>query len=455
MAKHLANGLKYIMAPEKTEGGRYISGSNCMPENALEQMLETKRHFGKLDKRQGYHLIISFGEGELTEDTAFEIVGEFVKEYLGSDYEAVYAIHNDTDHLHGHIIFNSVRCTDGYKYDYPKGEWENRIQPLVNRLCEERGLSVLDMEKVKENRRQRQESVPERGTSEKKLSGRNLRIKRDIDQAVKDAATYEEFLELLKCMGYELSGKKHLTVREAGAKRCRRLDSLGEEYAEDILRLRIAGFPVLERQEEIREEKLFYIFIPYRNRHLTRHQKECFIRKYRAGKIRIHSKTWAYRANLQALKNLQDEYVFWTKHQIRSREDIRQAGWSAEKKLQEIRYAKRKLAKQKKSYQAVLDLLRDLEAYEMEAGLYKEGYPEFSGAFQEYEKICGRLASYGYSVSDARKTESYFQAEFQKLEDQRKTVLKEKRTAGHLEAKVCEAGRDGKEQKKELQKGRF
>ena len=219
MAKHLANGLKYIMDPEKTEGGRYVSGSNCTAQNALEQMLETKRHFGKMDKRQGYHFIISFAEEELTEETAFEIVGEFVREYLGSDYEAVYAIHNDTDHIHGHIIFNSVRCTDGYKYDYPKGEWENRIQPLVNRLCEEHGLSVLDMEKVKEKRRQRQESVPETEIPEKRLSGRNLRIKKDVDQAVEDADTYEEFLELLKCMGYELSGRKHLAVRETGAKR--------------------------------------------------------------------------------------------------------------------------------------------------------------------------------------------------------------------------------------------
>lgn len=77
LAKHLANGLKYIMDPDKTEDGRYIGGSNCFPENALEQMLETKRHFGKLDKRQGYHFIISFEEEEITENTAFELVGEF------------------------------------------------------------------------------------------------------------------------------------------------------------------------------------------------------------------------------------------------------------------------------------------------------------------------------------------------------------------------------------------
>ena len=98
-AKHLANGLRY---------------------------------FGTLDKRQRYHFILSFEEDEVSEEEAFQMVGEFVTEFLGKDFEAVYAVHNDTDHIHGHIIFNSVRCTTGYKYDYRNGDWENIIQPLTN-----------------------------------------------------------------------------------------------------------------------------------------------------------------------------------------------------------------------------------------------------------------------------------------------------------------------------------
>ena len=136
-AKHLANGLRYIMNPEKTEHGRYVCGHNCIPEQALSQMVDTKRHFGKLDKRQGYHFILSFEEDEVSEEEAFQVVGEFVTEFLGKDFEAVYAVHNDTDHIHGHIIFNSVRCTTGYKYDYKNGDWENIIQPLPNRICRE------------------------------------------------------------------------------------------------------------------------------------------------------------------------------------------------------------------------------------------------------------------------------------------------------------------------------
>ncbi len=82
-AKHLANGLRYIMNPEKTEHGRYVCGHNCIPEQALSQMVDTKRHFGKLDKRQGYHFILSFEEDEVSEEEAFQVVGEFVTNFLG------------------------------------------------------------------------------------------------------------------------------------------------------------------------------------------------------------------------------------------------------------------------------------------------------------------------------------------------------------------------------------
>ena len=436
MAKHLANGLKYIMDPDKTEGGRYVSGSNCIPENALAQMLETKRHFGKLDKRQGYHFIISFEEEDITEETTFEVVGQFVKEYLGPDFESAYAIHNDTDHIHRHIIFNSVRCTNGYKYDCPKGEWEHRIQPLVNRLCEEHGLSTLDMEEVLEKRKKRREGIKEEPKKQKALSERNQRIKRDVDRAMQDADTYEEFLEILEYMGYELSGKKHLALREIGAERARRIDLFGEEYTEEMLRCRIEKPPVPAQQEDRKEAELLYIYIPYRNRHLTRHQKECFIRKYRAGKIHKSPKSWEYKSSLQALKRLQEEYIFWAEHDIRSIEGLSDAKMAASERMKEVREKKRELEEEKKPYQAVLHLLGELEPLQMEAELYKEGYPEFSGEFLAYEAVCQKLEGLGYSVPDARRTEAYFQTRTQALEEEKRQAIKEKRIAERLLSKV-------------------
>ena len=89
--KHLKQALDYITVPEKTGGGQFVGSLNCQQEQVYEQMRQTKEQFGKTDQRQGYHLIISFVEGEVDADTAFEVIGKFAKEYLGKDYEALYA----------------------------------------------------------------------------------------------------------------------------------------------------------------------------------------------------------------------------------------------------------------------------------------------------------------------------------------------------------------------------
>lgn len=146
---HLKQGLEYIMRPEKTENRFYTGAINCTVENAYSSMISTKQMYGKTDKRQAYHLIISFEKDETTPDTAFEIAKEFCEKYLAENYEAVYSVHNDTEHIHCHIIWNSVRFSDGYKYRYEKGDWERYIQLLVNEICAKYGLNTLDISKKK------------------------------------------------------------------------------------------------------------------------------------------------------------------------------------------------------------------------------------------------------------------------------------------------------------------
>ena len=141
-ARHLEQALDYIQNPEKTNGNVLVGSINCLPETAFEQMMDTKMTFGKMDKRQGYHIIISFVPRETTEEIAFDIVERFAKEYLKDEYEAVYAVHNDKDHMHAHLIFNSVNLVTGMKYEYRKGEWKRRMQPITNKIgrasCRER-----------------------------------------------------------------------------------------------------------------------------------------------------------------------------------------------------------------------------------------------------------------------------------------------------------------------------
>lgn len=91
--RHLQTAITYIIDPNKTQNMRYVTGINCQPEKAFDQMLATKQKFGKTDKRQGYHIIISFEEENVEPGTAFEIIRKFVEEYLGQGYEAIYAVH--------------------------------------------------------------------------------------------------------------------------------------------------------------------------------------------------------------------------------------------------------------------------------------------------------------------------------------------------------------------------
>ena len=111
---HLKNALEYIQNPDKTEECVLVGGINCLPDTAFEQMEETKNIFNKTGKRQGYHVIISFSpEEKVTAEQAMYVLEHFAKDVLGDDYEAVYAVHTDREHMHGHLIWNSVSMTTG------------------------------------------------------------------------------------------------------------------------------------------------------------------------------------------------------------------------------------------------------------------------------------------------------------------------------------------------------
>lgn len=89
--QYLYNSIKYILNPIKTEE-KYVSAINCLPnlEMSYQQMIDTKNTYEKLDGRQGYHLIISFPKDFEDKELGFEIFWEFVGEYLGAEYEAIY-----------------------------------------------------------------------------------------------------------------------------------------------------------------------------------------------------------------------------------------------------------------------------------------------------------------------------------------------------------------------------
>lgn len=116
----LASVLNYIGQEKKNtlpDGQSVLETAlNCNLDSAYQDMMDTKRRWGKTGGVLGYHLIHSYAPGEVTPEQAHAVGVEFAARLLGDKYEAVVSTHLDRDHLHCHILFNSVSFVNGAKY---------------------------------------------------------------------------------------------------------------------------------------------------------------------------------------------------------------------------------------------------------------------------------------------------------------------------------------------------
>lgn len=309
-AVHLKNALAYIQNPEKTGENVLVGSINCLPETAFEQMMDTKVTFGKTDKRQGYHIIISFAPGEATEEQALDIVERFAKEYLKDNYEAVYAVHNDKKHMHGHIVFNSVSFTTGIKHEYKKGDWKYRMQPITNRLCREYGLSIVPAEYAKKPKNLNRKEW------EREQSFRNM-ILDDAIFCQEQAGSFDHFVFLMKQIGYQFEYGKYLSVRVPGGKWYHELDKLDERFMEEKFHLYVDmpfGMP-----KYVVDNRVIY------RKATTSFQMKYYRRIYQARMVeqRRFDKHSAYLAReLERMKQLQEQYLFLVNNDIKTLEGL-------------------------------------------------------------------------------------------------------------------------------------
>ena len=310
-ARHLEQALDYIQNPEKTNENVLVGSINCLPETAFEQMIDTKMTFGKTDKRQGYHIIISFVPGETTEEIAFDIVERFAKEYLKDEYEAVYAVHNDKDHMHAHLIFNSVNLVTGVKYEYRKGEWKRRMQPITNKLCKEYNLEIMPAEYAKEPKNlSRVEWEQEQRFKEMILA--------DAIFCQNYAGSMDHFIFLMKRIGYQFEYGKYLSVKVPGGRWYHQLDKLDERFGEENFKYYLdMGF---SRPRFISTNPLYL----YRSG-LSEFQLKFYHKMYRIRMVeqKRFDKNAAWMAKeLQKFHQLQKEYLFLVNNDIKSVEGL-------------------------------------------------------------------------------------------------------------------------------------
>ena len=96
---------------------RFVSGVNCSPTTARDEMIAVKKRFGKEEGTVAYHGYQSFAPGEATPEMAHEIGLKLAKALWGEKYQVLVATHLDkAHHLHNHFVVNTVSFLDGIKY---------------------------------------------------------------------------------------------------------------------------------------------------------------------------------------------------------------------------------------------------------------------------------------------------------------------------------------------------
>ena len=242
----LEAAIDYALDRERTEQTCYETSINCDRERVYADMMDTKRRWGKEGrKRKGYHIIQSFAPGEVTPDQAHAVGVEFARRLLGDRYEAIVSTHLNKAHLHSHIIFNSVSFVDGAMYrdqlkDYYGGDGVG-IRGTSDAICREHGLSVIEpVAPLKGRPMSRAEWEAAR---QGKSTVRDL-IRRDVDEAIRQAYTYQSFLSQLRRMGYQVKTGpkvKYTAILPPGGKGYIRLDSLKDGYTEADIQARLAA----------------------------------------------------------------------------------------------------------------------------------------------------------------------------------------------------------------------
>lgn len=224
------NVFSYVQRPEATENGEYVTAINCLKEIALQQMILTKKQYGKEDRYIAWHGYQSFKPDEVSPEECHQIGIQTAKEMWGDRFQIIVTTHLDKDHLHNHFCFNSVSFIDGGKYNYSNAE-RKRLVDISDRICREHNLSVIE----------KPHKAPSRPIWLDEKSGKPTRYnvyREDVREAINFSRTPYYMEDYLKRKGYitDFTGK-HWKIRLPQYEHFTRLDTLDERWTpEEIQR---------------------------------------------------------------------------------------------------------------------------------------------------------------------------------------------------------------------------
>lgn len=229
----LRDVLAYANDEEKTEWEFFCEGINCNVMTAREQFITVKEQFDKTDGIQAYHGYMSFKEMDITPEQAQKIGMEFAKTVWGDRFQVVVTTHLNTQHLHCHFVINSVSFVDGLRCR--DTSWF-KFRKIADCICDKYGIYY--------------NPTPNRSKVSSyyyKLEQAGMKtphqiMRDDIDYAIVRSRSREDFIYILKQLGYEYQmsdSRKYWTLTPKGRIKAVRLRTLGEDYTNERIMERI------------------------------------------------------------------------------------------------------------------------------------------------------------------------------------------------------------------------
>ncbi len=231
----MKNVLAYVTRTEKTqsEDKQYVTALNCNTATAYEEMLATKNAYHKNSGRMYYHLVQSFPKGDDTSpELAHRIALELAEKAFGK-YECVVATHIDREHIHSHVVFNSVNFEDGRKY-HSNGNTVQKLMDLSDEICTRYGVAVLNQQpqKKKDVLSDREYRSAVRGESWK------FQLMNAVTEVMKQAKSRKQFVFMMKQLGYGVrweDSRKYITYTCPNGRRCRCAKLHGEKFTKEMM----------------------------------------------------------------------------------------------------------------------------------------------------------------------------------------------------------------------------
>ncbi len=211
--------INYITKDEKTTLN-LISGINCSPITAFDEMMITKRMFNKQSGRQFIHFTHSYSDKEKIDPLlAHEISLKLLEHPRFNNYQIIAATHVDKDHIHTHFVLNTVNIETGEKWRQSKKELEE-LKELSNKLCIEYGLkhSIVEPKKTISNNKTL-------GEYKAKEEGRSWKYELwlTVNECAKISRSKGEFIQNMNNFGYQVrwvDTRKDITFTLPNGRKC-------------------------------------------------------------------------------------------------------------------------------------------------------------------------------------------------------------------------------------------